>query len=272
MTSEGDILLERAEKLVRKGFLKRPKFDDATRVFEAAAAKYRSENQPRKASAALVRAAECQYAVLLPLAAGRYMQTAAHLLCPTDASAASLLFQRAANMLREAGEHSAAAQALLAGGKAAAELDPSEAVICLNHAASIVLDEGKTAYAVEPLRLVAGILTASALWVDAVTACDRLQGVFSTLIQPHNVSKMVLCLVVLHLCNSDVQAADAAFCSFPDHMAEDARAAERLIDAVRSDDEDELEAAKQDRALTFLDKPFVAAARKIKCPGSEADL
>jgi pentatricopeptide repeat protein len=92
--------------------------------------------------------------------------------------------------------------------------NPSKAIECYLEAVEIYETEEKDHFSIDTFKALIGLLVKNERWEEAIKLMDRQSMVFEKIKQPHNVCKVCLSAILIHLHQDDYIAADRAYNNF----------------------------------------------------------
>lgn len=253
-----------------------PDWDGAASCYEQAGSIYKSAKHYPRAKNAYQKAALAQLRNHLPSSAARMYETAA-MMAKEEKEMAEVgeLLQKAARCYRENGNPEKAADVLTRAAKQLEAENPSKALDCFMEACDIYESEEKEHFSIDSFKACIGLLVRAERWEEALVMLERLSAIYEKIKQPHNICKVCLSVLLIHLHQDDFVAADRAYNNFISTKpafagASEARLAAELLEAYENKNPDALAACLKKQTFNFLDNHFVRMARGLTTEGGKS--
>jgi tetratricopeptide (TPR) repeat protein len=138
-------------------------------------------------------------------------------------------------------------------------------------------NEGKFHMMPDPMRSYHSFLLKQNMIKEAIEGYTLAVEVYEALKQPHNVYKAYLSIIILHLANDDFASADDANSNFISKnpgfsRSEEGDVAAQLLSVFQNFSTEDLERAKKDSKLKFLDPQVFNVVKSLKITGDVKSL
>ncbi|KAJ6245716.1 gamma-soluble nsf attachment protein [Anaeramoeba flamelloides] len=271
--------MKAGSKHVTKSFFHRTlDWDSGSSEYLKAAKCFKGAREWENCVEAYKQASKCNYQNGTIFAAGRNLEDASNIVNKElkDPKTACDMLEKAANFYREAGKGDVAAKAYSIAGKMLETIDSGRALDCYKNAIELYELEEKEHFGTETYRRAVAMCVKNKNFEDAIVMLDSCVKVFQKLNQPSSLHKAFLSYTIIYLTMDQFENAEKKNqkCLSIDQeylRSNEFEAANGLLDAFESYDEEKLKEAKKHRALKYVDNQVGQLARKIEL-GSEIPL
>eukprot|EP00727_Mastigamoeba_balamuthi_P001229 m51a1_g11102 hypothetical protein (647) ;mRNA; r:52416-54860 len=274
---EAEKLVADADKMMKGGFFRKPDPEGASINYDKAATTFRNLKSFDAAIAAYKKAAQAHLKNDVPYSAARQLENAATVARDSVKSPvqAAELFKEAAMYYLQDGNADKAAEVMTRAAKTLEATDPGRAIELFSDALQQFEDDDKQIYAVQAYKAALGCALKARRWDDSIALLKRSAKAYTKLDRLHELLKLGLSMVVVHLCRSDYVAADAAFQEAARDYAgfvqsSEGKAATALLDAYEHSAQDDLVRATRLQTFDFLEPEITRLARALVAGGDLA--
>jgi len=189
-----------------------------------------------------------------------------------DLEGSADLYSKASQYYRESGSGFNAAENLARAAKMLQDANPERAMEMLKESCEIFEVDDKEHYSGDTFKIAIAIFLKNKKYADCVELMKNQCRIFQKLNQAHDLHKMYLSIVVLHLYCDDVVAANKAYTEFQETLgfpqSQEGIASGELLDAFEKRNNDQIKIITNRQLFTFLDNQVTKIARAVQVSDS----
>ncbi|KAJ1963850.1 hypothetical protein GGI12_001801 [Dipsacomyces acuminosporus] len=264
-----------AQKASKGGWFSKPEWDLAAQYWDKAATAYKAARHFEEAADCYSNASGAYVKINAVYMAAKCCENAGALAEQQlrDYTSAIDYYCRASDLyLSHGSSPDKAAELMEKAAKACEGIDTHRAIQLYNNALSIYENEDRGRFGIEAFKRAARYMIEKSLLAEAIETQRRLVAVCEQINNQAEKNKSYLSIVILVLAFGDEVEAGKCMNSFAQDdsfmRSREAFAADGILHAYTSGDQDALERCVEDQTLSFLDSSVARLARKIRVPGA----
>eukprot|EP01114_Cavostelium_apophysatum_P015201 TRINITY_DN409_c0_g1_i1.p1 TRINITY_DN409_c0_g1~~TRINITY_DN409_c0_g1_i1.p1 ORF type:complete len:312 (-),score=62.55 TRINITY_DN409_c0_g1_i1:58-993(-) len=270
--AEAEQLVKEGDKLTTKGILRwKADWDGAVSLYEKAATNFKNAKENTRAKNAYKKAATCYENLNIPFSAGKNLDNAGDMAkVDRDNDEAVQLWEQAAAFYSENASPDKAAETLIKAAKVIEDSNAEKCMQLVGDACSIFEVEEREQFAPNTFKYAIGVAIKQNKFDQALEYLGRLGKIHTKLKQTHDMPKIHLSAIIIHLKRDDYVSADRVyqeFISTGGMSSPEVKVAAELLEAYEKADAEALKTCLGRQAFTFLDNNVAKLSRSLKVPG-----